>query len=545
MTLTTGSINSLDSLIPENARDVLQRQNWQEFQIDIDKRLLIFRDDWKDQLALHIKKSLSDETIKQFFRSDGIKWPLPIHVNLLKRTVTDTSQVYSDTAKRSFEKQIVEEETETETIGRIESDERYGEIVANLNPKMQLVNKLVNVCNVVLVRPVPDPEKTHSQTGFRFDILTPDLFTPIQHPDNPSTIIGIMYAIDLTDTPGDSITNIAGYATRKEILFYMGTGEPGDEPFFAETDNKSNEPAKIQPYVWRDRNGKPYLPFAIFRSEEPLTGEFVNRTLGEDLVEGTLETGKLLSRWIRSYEASSAGKQLVISGPGSERTPKSIIRDILSIISFPVSKDDAVLDQIDHTVDVNKMWDALQKFIESVISPYGLSIEKFTAQAQSGISIKLKNEQLITRIKNQYSLYREGEKQLAEYIRRENNRALKIGEFGTIDEEASFQIDFGDLPFGPDPMEKAQENELYINMGLKSKASVLMDIEPDIQTEDEAQEKLKQISKMNREVKTGSLAVTAVEQIPPVEEKTEPVPNLLTEEYISQEVDRLEEQEGI
>lgn len=533
---TSGGFSTLESLLPKDQRDVLQQQNWSKFQLDIEKRLRIFRDDWEDILISHIKLTLSQETIDQYFPINvKPKWPIPIHMNLLKRVITEVSQVYNDNAKRAFifsaepkasTDLLMTEETTEDNVEIFDEDERYADIVnIGFNPKMQFVNKLTNLCNVVLVRPVPDPEKKFSQTGFRFDILTPDQFIPIQHPDDPSVLIGVMYAIDLVDTYNDTSSGINS-VTRKELIFYMGTGEEGDEPFFAEVDNNTEEIVK-QPYVWV-HEGKPYLPFAIFRNEETLTGEFVNRTSGNDLAIGTLEAAKLLSRWIKAYESNS-GKQLLVAGPGADKAPKQYQRDNMAIIQLPMSKEDATIENIDHQIDLERLYRSLEKFVEGIISNYNLSLEKFSAQAQSGFSLKLKNEGLKNRIQAQWESYRKSEQHLAEIVKRENNRALPTGEFGAIKEDSDFILDFGDLPFEPEPLERVQEFKELIEMGIKSKAAVLMIFEPDIKSIEDAQEKLMQNIRLNRETKTGTLPPTeALNQIAPVEQ-TEEVPNLLEE----------------
>lgn len=529
--LTTGGITQFDSLLPATARDLLQRQNWQEFQSDIDERLQIYSDDWRDILIGVIKSRLSLETQNQFF-PDGTspKWPIPLTMNLLKKVVNQISQVYNDNAKRAYveEKEEIEEEIQTDIEeGDVKepeelASERYSEIVkSGFNAKMQLVNRMTNLCNVVLVRPVPDPELRFSTTGFRFDILTPDQFTPIQHPDDPSSLIGVFYSIDLTDTPGGTITNVGlDTITRIELLFYIGTGEDGDEPFFAESNNLNDKEIEKQPYVWRDPNGKPYLPFAVFRKEEPLTGQFVNRTSGDDLTQGTKEASNQLSRWLRSLELNATGKQLIVSGAGAEKQGKTIIMDQANVLIWPMAKEDAIISNIDHQVKIQTSWDALKSFVESILDSYDLSIEKFSGQAQSGVSLKLKNEGLRTRIEGQWPLYRDAENRLAWLVRRENNRALPSGEFGTISETGEFRINFGDLPFEPEPLENVDKMLTLAEQDIMSKAQILMKIDPDIPDLEAAQEQLILNKQLNRKAAGGILGLGAMgEPIPPVAEE--------------------------
>lgn len=522
--LTTGAISIFDSLIPQKSRDILQQQNWEEFQSDIDERIQIYNDDWRDILTGVIKSRLSIETVNQFFPRDAPpKWPIPLTMNLMKKVVNQISQVYNDNAKRAFveEKQEVVSDLEEGEFEEIAS-ERYSDIVkSGFNAMMQEVNKMTNLCNVVLVRPVPDPALRFSTTGFRYDILTPDIFTPIQHPDDPSSLIGVMYTIDMTDTPGITVTNINNTITRKVLIFYIGTGEAGDEPFFAESDNNDVGEIVKQPYVWTFE-GKPYLPFAVFRSHVPLTGQFVNRTMGDDLTEGTKEASNQLSKWLRALEKNQAGKQLVMSGPQSEHLPKTIIMDHASVLTFPVPKDDVELTNIDHQTDIQGSWEALYKYVESIVANYGLTQEKFSGSPQSGVALKIKNEELRTNITNQWPLYREAENRLAWLIRRENNRALKTGDFGTISDSGEFRINFGDLPFEPDPIENTDKMLVLVQENIMSKADVLMKIDPDIPDLEAAQEQLILNRILNRKAAGGLVGLAEMpESIPPVEETEE------------------------
>lgn len=528
-TPTTGSIFLLDTLVPASARDKQQAAAWEEYQSNIDKRILMLQDDWKQDLCNYIMERMHKQVREYYFPQSGRVtplMPLPMHLNIFKRVIEQISQIYNRNAIRSFRRKVTDANIEGELLEpKFEQDKRFSDIVGDrYNSVLQLVNRMANACNIVGIRPVPDRKE---RTGFRYDILTPDQFYPYQDPDNPSRLIGLIYVVDMTDT-NDSRTSTFNIDTRREVLFYIG--REGEEPFFAEATNRDEDFEK-QPYPWINSKGEPYIPIAFFRSEEPLTGEFVNRTRGEDLYQGTLHTGDLLARWELAYKTTSH-KQLALLGHDLGELPENMVKDGISILPLPISKDDGEVQIFDWQINLESNWVSLQKYIESIISNYGLSLDKFKATPQSGLSIKLQNEDLISRIKSQQELFRSSERDLAEIIRMENNRVYSGREFSAIDENAEFQIDFGDLPFEPEPLELVDQFEKLAQKGVFSWAEILKRFNPDIPTIEEAQEIIKRNMRLNRESRGSSgIQVPGGGQTPPPipEDETEPTPNLLTE----------------
>jgi hypothetical protein len=505
--LTSGALSSLEALIPAKQREMLQRQNWQTFQAHIDRRLRMYADNWVSMLRRYIISQISPETQAQFFDNPvGInrnptefddvvapRWPLPITINLIKRVVNEISLVYNTTANRTFSLESIDETNSTaESPGETvtEDSERFAEIVgADYNNKMAYVNRLVNLCNCVLIRPVVD---ANYESGFRLDIITPDMFTPIQSLQDPERLIGVTYVIDLTDTPSTLNT------TRKEILIYMG--EEGEEGFIAEIDNGNYTQPEKKPYPFLYKSEK-YLPFAVFRNEEPLLGEFINRTSGRDLYLGTLQTGYLLSLWMRAYREAS-GKQIIISGKSAgEFTPKSFIKDEAAVWMFPFDKDTAMIEQLDHSRDLTGQWEALERYMESVLNGYGISLDKFKAVPQSGISLKIQNESIIQLIKGQWPYYRRGETDLANIIRKLNNTTPGMK---GIPDDYEFVINFGPLPYEPEPVEMYEKLQPMVDAGYLSSAQLMMMIDPDIKSEEDAQEQILRNLQANRALKKSS-----------------------------------------
>jgi hypothetical protein len=413
-----------------------------------------------------------------------------------------------------------------------ENDERWGEIVDNMgyNAHMQEINKIVNVCGTVLVRPVPDVSK---RSGFRLDIVTPDQFIPIMDPRRPGELIGVSYVIDATDSQ-------SGFNdTRHEIVIYMGTEK--DEPFFAERTNSQTRAEIVkQPYPWI-YNGKKYLPFVVFRARLPISGEFVNRTHGRDLYIGTLEYANLLSMWERGYKTGTY-KQLAITGPGNLDT-REIIADTMAVLKFPAPADQAEIKQLDHTVDVQGQLEAIFKFAGVVLQNYGISVDDFKAVSQSGISIKLQNQMLIDLITSQRELFRMSERELAEVVRMENNRVLPSRDFGPISDTADFEINFGNLPFEESIEETYDKQAAMILDNIKSKAEVLLEIDPDLGTIENAQAQIIRNAQLNREATRGQATPTPIDLSPAPPDETIPEPVTQTSEAVPL-LDILEETVG-
>jgi hypothetical protein len=533
-TSTMGLLQTL-SLLPIEIKNQIQLDNWEEYQKTIENRLNMFSDNWEDLLIAHIRGKMSAESKKHYFppNLNSPLWPIPTHANLLKRAVEETSLLYKKEAIRSMAKQIeVEEDQEGEIVdieaqGAFEQSDRYREIVDNdFNILMSSVNELVNATNVVIVLVSPSEM---IETKLQYTILTPDMFVPIQHPDEPSQLIGLIYTVALTDT-------VSGLQpTRKEVIIYMGTGKEGDEAFIAEVSNQPGSTLEKQPYPFTYK-GENYLPFAVFRKDFPQTGEFVNRTRGEDLYNGTLNAGWLISQWLKNYQ-DSTGKQVILIGRETE-PPKTLIRDSMAVMTFPLDSEGAELDQIEFNMDLKSRWESVLQFIESVLDNYGLSIERYKAQAQSGLSIRLQNESLRNVIEKQWPFFRSGEKDLAIVTRKVNN-SLLTGVEG-IPDDYEFSIDFGQLPFDDNPLELWDVFVDQASKGIMNWGEVLLKFDPDIGTQEDAIVKIRKNLDINRELQRAGFQATSIVNVEPVEEETETPPeNPLLEEP---EVEELEEE---
>lgn len=507
--LTIGNVDmfSVSKYLPADIRNTLQIKGWAEYQSRIDNRLSMYNDDWADELALYIQQFLSAETIAQFFPSNRQPlWPIPTHINLLKRIVDEISLIYKNKPVRVFQKEEGDEEgpkqgaqldtiiepakqEKSEEKSFVESD-RYKEIVDDqYDMMMHSVNQLTNVCNMCIVIPWIDPT---SETGFRFDVLTPDMFIPIQHPDDSSRLIGIMFRVSNVDT-GNTVTSFL--TELREVLIYMGKED--EEPFIATMDRRESGNVEKQSYPYYYQ-GEKYLPCAVFRNGYPSAGEFVNRTKGDDLYQANLITGWLISQWLRNYQ-DSTGKQLFLMGSGSEKIPRQIIRDSMSITHFPINKDAATMEQIEFDIDLKSRWEAILQSIEPVLSNYGMSIDRFKSVPASGVSLRVQNEGIINIIESHWSYYKVGEEALANIIRKMNNTMI-AGVEG-IPDDYEFYLDFGALPFEEDISDKWDFYTSLAEKGLMSYAELLTKVNPDVGTADDAQDVILKNLQMNRELK--------------------------------------------
>lgn len=495
---TSGGLFSLTKYLPSEIRNYLQQENWSEFQDEIENRLLMYYDDWKDLLKDHIKSKLSRESQDHFFpHNRSAKWPLPIHINILQRVVDEISLLYKNQANRAFVYELLPEPDQAidgqqqEDVKAIEEmDERGADIFdIRYNSMLQTVNKMTNICNVCVVMVSPDEKE---KCGLRYDILTPDMYTPIQDPDNPNRLIGIIYAIDSADTPG-------GFTTiRKEVIYYIGRSEdPNDEPFYAICESGLQKMEKTEkldyPYYYEN---EPFLPFITFRNSYPVAGEYVNRTQGDGLYQASLHTADLISRYMRAIEDQTM-KQLAIVGGSSRDVPPAIFRDQLAILSFPFPDDQTSIQMLDFQIDIKSMWESILNFIESSIAGYGLSIDKFKSTPQSGLSIKLSNQQLINKIQDQQPFFYAAERELADVIRKINNSMLPAGEFGKITDNADFRIDFGQLPFEPDPIELSEKYLALIDANVLSVPEYIQKLDPELSFAD-ALEKFERNKEINK-----------------------------------------------
>ena len=508
---SSGALNSLDSLLPESAREQAWRSGWQDYQTDIENRLAIYRNDWYDLLVNHIAAKMSLETRNEFFpRNAAPLVPIPISVNILRYVINQINKIYMTPALRRF---IVIGPIDENGEKATDFDKRYSDITKDspYQSTMQLANQLANVCGCVLVRPIPDERE---KSGFSFQIITPDQFTPIQDPDTPGRLAGLTYVIDSVDSDSANIS------TRKEVIIFRGT-KSDPEPFMAE--RSGNQKIVKQPYPWIYQ-GETYLPFTVFRAEGVQAGEFVNRTYACDLVSATFDVAELKSDWLQSYKTGTF-KQLVVTGAAGEGITNSFIMNRMRIETFPYDKAQSEIKQLDHSVDVKMQHEAIDLYIGGALANYGLSIDDFKGvAAKSGVAIKLDNQSLIDIIQLQRELFSFGESELADIIRKENNRVLPSGKFGKISDAAEFQLDYGRLPFDDDPQDQIAEQMILIENNIKSHADLLLEINPDLKTIENAQAQIMVNAKLNREARSGiilnnaNLGAVEAELPPPIED---------------------------
>jgi len=130
------------------------------------------------------------------------------------------------------------------------------------------------------------------------------------------------------------------------------------------------------------------------------------------------------------------------------------------------------------------VWDLINQLITNVARLYGLSAQSYNRDSSSfasGYQLKLSKQDIVNRNKMKRELYREPVKELAGLIAEcysiNNSDNFTFG-------DVSFSVDFGDVKFEDNPMEREQLNAMKLSNGTTSEVQILMDENPDLSRED-------------------------------------------------------------
>ncbi len=427
-----------------------------------EKRLDIYRDDWKLHLKHAIDQQFSPKT------RDKIKQMIDDSVNIPKRIINDISLVYQKEAKRAF---ISGEDDSAK------EDENYKKVIAGIPTDiiMQEVNRLTNLLNETLVYIVPRNGK------IEYDILTPDQVEVFQDDEDPTKPVAILFFQTSVDTVHDT-------AVRKIYWDVFGNHIIFDE-------NDQEVERMVNPYKDPNNSERTILPFVIFHKNYPKC-DIWERTSGDDLFSAAIQIGVLLTYLNYSLKTNSF-KQSWMTGIRKKDVPASIVFDQLYPLMNPNT--DGKFGTLDFTVEFEKMLNAIIGKIAMIANNWGLSLDNFklTISAQSGFALRIKNFGLEKVVIEQKKFYRFYENELFQVTRIVNNTAFSKNK---IKDEGNFVIDFADLLFPLDPEENRKQWGFDLKLGAKNILMYIMDVNPDIKDAKSAEAFLIENVRINKEV---------------------------------------------
>lgn len=441
--------------MPLNAAQAVEqnflRNKWQAEDDRMDEaenRLSLYMDDYEAIIQSEMSAIFSKDTY------DKLKDKVNQSQNVLKRIINEISTIYKAEAKRTLD------------IKSPRYDELQKEL--NLDLKMRRANRFTNLLNECLIKiGVRDGKIVH-------DFITPHICSVIQDDKDPTRAKAIIYQMTWVDTK-----------TKAEIDYHYWSDE-GDYFIF----NKNWKIKEViyegnSPYKDPQRKGKFILPFVVFHRQEPLCN-FWDQDSGRDLYNAATTIGVKMTLF-DDYFHTASFKQIYMIGDAS-KIPQDQRKDPNTILTVPADSG-AAIGTLDIQVNLEDLKQAVMFGITSIMNNYGISSDQWTLSFTelSGVALRIRMQPLEEIRLEQIPLYRGYERELFEKTRMVNNAWASKMKWKKIPEQSKFAVDFGDVTFPEDALQRFGYRTKLMQSGLISLGQYYQDFNPDIKDEKEAE----------------------------------------------------------
>jgi len=397
---------------------------------------------------------LVDQKIREQFHEDNYERlykMIATYYNLLKKVVNSKSMLYKKAASRIWHKKGTEEiEGEQVPI----EDEKYAEFIAdtNINTASQTINKYANTNNISFMRlKINDIKKT-----IDYEAIPTENMVVLQDPNDPFIVIAVMHEI----------------VTNNEIYWIYSDNEKTvklSKDFSKQWDE--------QPALYLDPNtGTGIIPYVPVWATLPMANDFWAYTVNDDLYYATIQLNVHLTHF-NNVMKTGCYKQITFTGVTTEDVKRLYdhVTDGLSPIAL--TGEGAKIDALLMAEKFSEFMDAIDLIASRVLDQHGFDLESQSKSASksSGISIKLRQDQLNDIKEEQQPLFRDYESKLAYYTAVIANQVFGTG----IDINGKLNINF----FEENPgllLEDTAVLDWQMGKGFKSVTEVFKKFNPDI-----------------------------------------------------------------
>lgn len=443
------------SLVPGAVERSVIAAKWRAEQLRMDEaanRLDLYSDDYEEIIRATMKTLFHRDNYERlFYHVNGSQ-------NILKRVVNDISMVYKTEATRTLD---------------VESD-RYEALKKeiDIDTRMKRANRLANLLNDIIIK-----------IGIRdgkivYDIITPDICTVMQNPDDPTRISALCWLRTLVNTPDSSLIEY-------EYMDDLGWWLVLDKNF--RTMEIMADPGT---YPYRNAAGLPALPLVEIH-RQPSEASFWDQDSGRDLYNAAVMLGVKMTQFDYLFKTASF-KQIYVIGQHVEIPAKQIM-DVTTPLKVNVDPGgNAEIGTLDLQSDIRALMEALTFQINSVINNYGISADTWTLSISemSGRALKIKNRALLEQREEQIPIYRKAEVKLFEATRIVNNTHASWFGWQKIPDQATLEVDFAEIEFPEDPNYELDIAARRLESGLISLGKFYQMDNPDIKDEKEAEKTL-------------------------------------------------------
>ncbi len=441
--------------MPQNAGQIIE-QSFLRAKFDAERermeeaenRLSIYMDDYEAIIQEEMQAIFAKDTYNK------LKDKVNQSQNILKRIVNEISTIYKAEAKRVIEP----------------ASDRYEELqkINNYDLKMRRANRFTNLLNECLI-------KVDVRDGqIVYDFITPHICMVIQDDKDPTRAKAIIYQITWVDT-----------RSKADIDYHYWSDEGDYFIFDKHWKIKEVIYEGNSPYKDKKRLGKFILPFVIFHRQEPLCN-FWDRDSGRDLYNAATTIGVKMTLF-DDYFHTASFKQIYMIGDATDM-PQEQRKDPDTIMTVPPGEG-AAIGTLDIQANLEDMKQAVMFGITSIMNNYGISSDQWTLSFTelSGVALRIRMQPLDEIRREQIPLYRRYERELFEITRMVNNAWASKMKWKKIPETTKFAVDFGDVTFPEDAMQRFGYRTKLMQSGLISLGQYYQDFNPDVKDEKEAE----------------------------------------------------------
>lgn len=393
--------------------------------------------------------------------------------NPLKQIVERLSRVYSWRARRWIE-------------GDPAMNQRYQALLRSLpfdlDEKMATANRMVNLMNEVLLF-----YAVNRRTGKpRLDVLTPDRFSAMAHPDEPGEPVSIVY------TRWNPKTLQRPFRWSRHVASQQAFGAANIQRVYWDADGyriHGTDGVLVEEgeNSLRDRNGAGVLPFIAVHRTDPME-LLLDDASGQDLVDATLDVGVLAAGMMRLAQWQ-AELQLVESGPSS----RPVRRHRLGASSVYRVAEGCTLTVLNLQADPMHYLTQIKARVAWIAAAYGIAPDAMDVSwlPSSGVELRLRERPLMEKRLEQVPRWLHAEKRFFGLL------ALTHPE-QELDPAAQLAVDWGEEPLIVDPQARLTLEIEEVKAGLTSIEAVIMGRNPDLSFAQAAEQVRTNIESRNR-----------------------------------------------
>lgn len=427
------------------------------------KRKKILRDELKSIVDSELSLMFSRETY------EDMRLYIDVSNNLMRRVIREISTLYSDEHER----------TVTPKSNQKIYEEIIGDEGISLNDKLRRSNYLLNGLNDLVFQVAVPADYID------INCLTPDKVIVIENQDNPVIVDALLIEDCYTDRFGRETKQYIFWSPTRHFII--------DENFRAKTVDGNDQ--MINPYREINIQTGEFHPF-VFAHNSDREESFWDTYSGDDLVEAT----KLIAikNTFLYFMFPMQFKQIAIQMNTDDGVSikSNQIKSPLHVMTT-----NGAMQTLDWQSNLQQLSQTIQDKLFMVAGNYGISSENFKlmATATSGFARMVAKERLNEIRKEQIPNWRKIESGLFGAIRAGVNL---YGIKRPIADTAKFSIDYKEPEFVNDPASDLDVKERKIELGILNPLDLIKEENPDIKTDEEAEEVLNSNIQIKNRIKS-------------------------------------------